>query len=213
MSVTLSHDDGMMRTRSFMIERLQNNGIYSSALLEAMSIVPRHIFVSEALRFRAYDDRSLPIGEGQTISKPSIIALMVQALNLTGNESVLEIGTGSGYQTAILSLLAGKVTSMERVEMLYRRARNVLMQLNVLNTICVHSSDFNEIPGTFDSIIVAAGASIFPEDLLEKLNDYGTLIIPVSKQGRHVIKRFVKRNGTIIQENIGDATFVPYVVD
>jgi len=169
--------------------------------------------VSEALRFHAYDDRSLPIGHGQTISKPSVIASMVQSLGLTGDERVLEIGTGSGYQSAILSRLAGSVVTMERIDELCTRARALLFGLGYRNIQFLHSGDFNDAPGAFDAVIVAAGADILPVSLFGKIVPGGRLIIPVGSRSGHRIKKFImKRDGSVVEEDLGAATFVPYVV-
>ncbi|MCP4137752.1 MAG: protein-L-isoaspartate(D-aspartate) O-methyltransferase [bacterium] len=206
-------NDSMEYTRRGMVEDLARKGVYSSTVLDAIFALPRQLFVSEALRYRAYDDTSLPIGFGQTISKPSVIAKMVQALGLTGTERVLEIGTGSGYQTALLASLCKSLVSMERIEALYLRARNVLLSLNYPNITLLHNDDFNETEGAFDAIIVAAGAEILPMDIFAKLNTGGVLVIPVGSSTGHLIKRFIKKNDdTFIEEDIGEALFVPYIV-
>lgn len=199
--------------RESMIGALKKKGISSGSVLQAMACVPRHLFVSEALRFHAYNDISLPIGHGQTISKPSVIAKMVQSLGLTGDERVLEIGTGSGYQSAILSSLAGLVVTMERIEELANRARGLLFGLGYRNIQFIHSGDFNEVQGAFDAVIVAAGADILPVSLFDKITTGGRLIIPVGNRRGHRIKKFiVKQNGVVVEEDIGEATFVPYVI-
>ena len=178
-----------------------------------MSEMPRHFFVSEALKYRAYDDTSLPIGFGQTVSKPSVIAKMIQSINLSGEERVLEIGTGSGYQSALLSSLAKEVVSLERIKELYLRARNLLFEFKISNVKLIHSDDFNEARDFFDAIIVAAGAEILPNDLLKKLVPGGILVIPVGNSSGHLIKKFIKKSDDLfVEENIGTATFVPYIV-
>ncbi|MBN2158302.1 MAG: protein-L-isoaspartate(D-aspartate) O-methyltransferase [Spirochaetes bacterium] len=198
--------------RQGLISALRKKGISSSSVLEAMASVPRHLFVSEALRFHAYDDSSLPIGHGQTISKPSVIATMVQSLGLTGDERVLEIGTGSGYQSAVLSRLADSLVTMERIGELINRARALLFGLGYKNIQFVHSGDFNQAEGMFDAVIVAAGADLLPVSLFDKLVPGGRLVIPVAGRPGHRIKKFVrKRDGSVVEEDIGAATFVPYV--
>jgi len=195
-----------------LIATLRQKGILSGAVLEAMSAVPRHLFVSEALRFRAYDDISLPIGFGQTVSKPSVIGRMVQALDLTGEERVLEIGTGSGYQSAIISLLAKSLVTMERIEELFRRARNILTRLKHMNVRCIHTGDFNDTDGAFDAVIVSAGIDAVPSDLFRKVSIGGTLIVPVACGSGHRIKKFtIKGSGSAIEDDIGEAVFVPYI--
>ncbi len=205
--------DRMEKARIGMVNRLRDGGISSGSVLEAMYHVPRHMFVSEALCYRAYDNTSLPIGFGQTISTPSVVASMVQALRLTGDERVLEIGSGSGYQAAVLAELSKHVIAMERIEGLAERSRGVLFARKYTNVQVVHSGDFNDIEGTFDRIIVAAGVEIFPGELLAKLNDQGILVIPVGGGGSdHQIRRYVKKNADdYFEEEIGRATFVPYI--
>ncbi len=204
--------DSMYRPRLAMVEKLHQKGISSGSVLEAMLKVPRHLFVSDALCYRAYDDTSLPIGFGQTISTPSVVASMVQSLKLTGDEKVLEIGSGSGYQAAVLSELSSAVTAMERIPELAERSRTVLGSLGYMVRI-VTGDDFNEIDSFFDRIIVAAGVSLMPYNLLEKLEPGGILVIPVNENGRgHNIKRFVrKKDNDFFEEVIGMATFVPYI--
>ena len=205
--------DDRSYVRKNLLQELGRRGVASNKVLEVMDQVPRHIFVSEALRYSAYHDTSLPIGFGQTISKPSVIARMVQALDLMGTERVLEIGTGSGYQTAILARPAESVVSMERIQELSIRARSVLAGLGLTNVKAMHSGNFHETEGDFDAIVVAAGADIFPVDLLEKLRPGGTLVIPVGIEGEHRITRYRKDfRGNIMEEVIGEATFVPLIL-
>ena len=180
-----------------------------------MERVPRHQFVSEALRYRAYEDISLPIGFNQTISRPSTIARMVQALNLMGDERILEIGTGSGYQSAVIAEIVLSIVTMERIEELHKRAKDVLLfKLGYKNIKLIHCENIYEGGELFDGIIVSAGAKIFPVELLEKLKSNGTLVIPLEKNGRHRIFRYTKKNGDrIIEDDLGDAFFVPLVLD
>jgi protein-L-isoaspartate(D-aspartate) O-methyltransferase len=207
----------MFNARRNMVIKLEQKGISSGSVLNAMMAVPRDRFVSEALRYRAYDDTSLPIGFGQTISTPSVVASMVQSLRLTGDESVLEIGSGSGYQAAVLAELARSVTGMERISELAERSKIVLNELgyNINDVNIVNSDNFNNVDGMFDRIIVSAGVRILPEYLLSKLKDGGILVIPVDENGtNHHINRYVKKSSTdYFEEVIGRATFVPYIVD
>ncbi len=206
------NSDSMYRPRLAMVEKLQQKGISSGSVLEAMLRVPRHLFVSDALCYRAYDDTSLPIGFGQTISTPSVVASMVQSLKLTGDEKVLEIGSGSGYQAALLAELSSSVTAMERIPELAERSRSVLGSLGYTVRV-ITDDDFNVIDSVFDRIIVAAGVAIMPYNLLEKLEPGGILVIPVNENGSgHRIKRFVrKKDNDYFEEVIGMATFVPYI--
>ena len=212
--ILFQNKDRMFNARRNMVIKLEQKGISSGSVLNAMMTVPRDRFVSEALCYRAYDDTSLPIGFGQTISTPSVVASMVQSLKLIGDESVLEIGSGSGYQAAVISELARNVTGMERIPELAQRSKIVLRELGY-NVNIVNSDNFNIIDDMFDRIIVSAGVRILPEYLLSKLKDGGILVIPVDENGaNHHINRYVKKNSAdYFEEVIGRATFVPYIVD
>jgi len=170
------------RERERMVEeQLVRRGITDARVLEAMRKVPRHLFVEEALRDRAYGDHPLPIGEGQTISQPYIVAIMTQLLHLTGSEKVLEIGTGTGYQTAVLAELARRVCSVERIASLAARARATLEAMGYTN-VWVRTADGtfgwpDEAP--FDRILVSAAAPAVPEPLFEQLVEGGRMVLPV----------------------------------
>lgn len=170
------------RDRERMVaEQLVRRGITDQRVLEAMRKVPRHLFVEEALRDRAYGDYPLPIGEGQTISQPYMVGIMTQLLRLTGQEKVLEIGTGSGYQTAVLAELARRVCSVERIPSLAARARVTLEALGYTN-VWVRTADGtlgwpDEAP--FDGVVVSAGAPSVPEPLFEQLAEGGRMVVPV----------------------------------
>ncbi len=197
-----------------MISSIVSSGVYSESVIRAMKNVPRHFFVSQALRYKAYDDTSLPIGLGQTISRPSIIGIMVQAAGLSGNKRVLEIGTGSGYQSAILGEIAEYVVTIERIKELSDRARRIIFKLGYSNIRILHTDDFSEADGLFDSIIVAAGARNLPEDIFDKLVEGGVLIIPLFNGSTCIIKKFIKMGrdrDNILSEDIGIAPFVPYI--
>jgi len=170
------------RDRERMVEgQLVRRGITDERVLEAMRKVPRHLFVEEALRDRAYGDYPLPIGEGQTISQPYMVGIMTQLLRLTGQEKVLEIGTGSGYQTAVLAELARRVCSVERIPSLAARARATLEALGYTN-VWVRTADGtlgwpDEAP--FDGVVVSAGAPSVPDPLFEQLAEGGRMVVPV----------------------------------
>ena len=164
-------------------EQLVRRGITDARVLDAMRKIPRHVFIEEALRDRAYGDHPLPIGEGQTISQPYMVAAMTQLLELEGTEKVLEIGTGSGYQTAILATLARRVCSVERLPALAARARRVLEELGSTNVI-VKTGDGSfgwpdEAP--FDRVLVTAGAPQVPAPLFQQLAEGGRLVVPVGE--------------------------------
>ena len=170
------------RERERMVEeQLVRRGITDARVLEAMRKIPRHLFVEEALRDRAYGDHPLPIGEGQTISQPYIVGIMTQLLHLTGSEKVLEIGSGSGYQTAVLAELARRVCSVERIASLAARARATLEAMGYTN-VWVRTADGtfgwpDEAP--FDRILVSAAAPAVPEPLFDQLVEGGRMVLPV----------------------------------
>lgn len=170
------------RTRTRMIERLRSQGITDEVVLAAISAVPRHIFVDEALASRAYDDVSLPIGHSQTISQPYIVARMIELLrNGKQLNRVLEVGTGCGYQAAVLGQVAREVYSVERIQPLYRRATVSLKELQVRNVILSYADGTMGRPeiAPFDGIIMAAAATHVPQALLEQLAVGGRMILPL----------------------------------
>lgn len=201
--------------RRRMVEReLQGRGILDQRVLDAMLGVPRHLFVEEALQGRAYGDAPLPIGEKQTISQPYIVALMTEALELSGGERILEIGTGSGYQAAVLARIVSRVFSVERFPSLARRARRVLDQIGCTNVnIKVTDGTFGwEESAPFDGIIVTAGAPSVPENYLSQLSIGRHLIIPLGPLDNQVLNRITKTaETTYSQERLLDCRFVPLV--
>jgi protein-L-isoaspartate(D-aspartate) O-methyltransferase len=207
--------DGFIQARNRMIDEIRRTGISSGRVLEAMRKVPRHLFVSEALRYRAYDDRPLPIGFNQTITKPSTVAKMVQSLGINGSERVLEIGTGSGYQASVLAELASSLVTIERIEELHKRAVDILLlDLNYKNIKLIRTANFHNAEGLFDAIIVSACTDIVPDELLDKLNDNGVLISPVADRAGQKLKRLQKTGGKIVvDEEYGEALFVPLILD
>lgn len=194
-------------------EQLISRGIKDKHVLDAMGKVPRHFFLEEALWERAYGDHALPIGEKQTISQPYMVALMTEALELKGNERVLEIGTGSGYQTAILAELAAKVYSIERIKVLAQRARKILDELNYLNIVIkVFDGTYgwpDEAP--FDAIIVTAGAPAIPQIFIEQLKNAGRIVIPVGDRYSQVLKKAVKMQDGIVSADLTNCLFVPLI--
>jgi protein-L-isoaspartate(D-aspartate) O-methyltransferase len=183
------------RERERMVdEQLVRRGIADARVLDAMRKVPRHRFVEEALRDRAYGDHPLPIGEGQTISQPYMVAAMTQLLQLVGTEKVLEIGTGSGYQTAILAELARRVCSIERLPALAGRARRILEELGYTNAVVKIADGTYGWPdeAPFDRILVTAGAPAVPAPLFQQLAEGGRLVVPIGDpQGQtlHVVDK------------------------
>jgi len=205
------------RTRSRMIERLRNDGIRDEVVLSAMNAVPRHIFVDEALAIRAYDDVPLPIGNGQTISQPWVVARMSElARNGRALDTVLEIGTGCGYQTAVLAHLATTVYTVERIAALVNKARRNLTSLKLRNVRLKHgdgSADLGE-PLEVDAIVVTAGATHVPTPLIRYLKPGGRMVIPLasSEEGERGIQRLtvIEASASGIREQTFDAVrFVP----
>jgi protein-L-isoaspartate(D-aspartate) O-methyltransferase len=194
-------------------EQLVPRGITDPRVLAAMGKVPRHYFVEEALRGEAYNDNPLPIGERQTISQPYIVALMSQALELRGSETVLEIGTGSGYQTAILAELARKVFSIERVRALFQRARRVLDELKYFNVVLKVYDGTQGWPeeGPFEAIIVTAASPEVPSPLLNQLALNGRLIIPVGDRYSQILKKIIKTEKGYDEEDLGGVRFVSLI--
>lgn len=194
-------------------EQLEARGISDQRVLAAMGEVPRHLFVESALADRAYEDRALPIGERQTISQPYMVALMTQALALTGSERVLEIGTGSGYQAAILAHLASRVYSVERIKPLADRARELLDRLKLFNVVIkVFDGSFGwpeEAP--FDAILVTAGAPAVPQPLIDQLKEGGRLVAPVGDRQDQRLIKVVKRSTGVQSTVLTDCAFVPLI--
>ena len=199
-------------SRKQMVERqIVAQGVKDARLIAAMKKVPRHLFVPEALQYQAYEDHPLPIGDGQTISQPYMVALMTEALELKGGERVLEIGTGSGYQAAILAELCGKVFTVERIDKIARRARQTLDDLKYHN-IAVRIGD-----GTlgwaeyapYDRIIVTAGAPELPKAYWEQLAEGGRIAIPVGDREEQSLIIIDKKNGKELRRDFGGCVFVP----
>ena len=178
-------------------EQLIPRNITDSRVLAAMEEVPRHLFVEEALQAQAYGDFPLPIGEGQTISQPYIVALMSQMLNLLGQEKVLEIGTGCGYQTAVLARLCNRVYSLERIKKLLAKARNNLDRVQCFNAICKAADGTLgwQEHAPYDAIIVTAGGPEIPQALTDQLADPGVMVIPVGDRHTQVLTKVLKSNG------------------
>jgi protein-L-isoaspartate(D-aspartate) O-methyltransferase len=204
------------RTRERLVRRLAKHGITNHFILDRIRAVPRHLFVDEALQSRAYEDSALPIGQGQTISQPYVVALMTQALLDDEGEirplgKVLEVGTGCGYQTAILSGLVGQIYTIERIRGLMRSARTRLGELGLTNIRYRHGDGMRGWPGQapFDGILVAAAPAGVPDQLLDQLAVGGRLIIPVGPPGRQELIRVTRTPDSLEQENLCAVSFVP----
>jgi protein-L-isoaspartate(D-aspartate) O-methyltransferase len=194
-------------------EQLVARGIKDPRVLSAMGRVPRHLFIEEALRDRAYGDHALPIGEHQTISQPYMVALMSESLALKGSERVLEIGTGSGYQTAVLAELAARVCSVERIAGLADRARRLLASLGYRNvTIKMFDGTYGwKEQSPFDAVLVTAGSPEVPAPLIEQLKEGGRMIIPVGDRTTQVLKKVTKTAAGIELSSITGCVFVPLI--
>lgn len=211
MAGTVEPSFGGARRR--LIEALQEKGIKDLGVLRAIDVVPRHKFVPESTRHRAYEDAALPIGSGQTISQPYVHARALELLQLTGKERVLEIGTGSAYQTALLAELAAQVFSIERVAALLDRSRLLLSELGVRNVSLLLGDgtlgwrDY----APFDAIVVGAGAPHVPPALEEQLAEGGRLLLPIGDREEQVLAVFTKHDGVLERRDITPVRFVPLI--
>ncbi|MEE2763647.1 MAG: protein-L-isoaspartate(D-aspartate) O-methyltransferase [Pseudomonadota bacterium] len=198
------------RTRLRLVQRLREAGIESDRVLEVIADVPRHIFLDEALSHRAYEDTSLPIGHGQTLSQPYIVARMTELLLAHSPKRVLELGTGSGYQTAVLSQLFEEIYSVERIRPLQDRARDRLRQLNARNVLLKHADGGMGWPdrGPFEGIIVTAAPVEVPKELLAQLGDGGVLIAPVGEEQQTLVQ-VVRRGERFDFKELEPVHFVP----
>jgi protein-L-isoaspartate(D-aspartate) O-methyltransferase len=204
-------ENEMRGARRRLVETLQEQGIHDLSVLHAIDQVPRHLFVPTGVRHRAYEDSALPIGNGQTISQPSIHARYLELLKLTGKEKVLEIGTGSGYQTALLAKLASQVFSIERVAPLLDTARETLRQLNISNVSFLLGDGtlgWRQY-GPYDAILVGAAAPNVPETYKEQLAEGGKLLIPIGNMEEQVLYLGIKRGEDLEMHEIAPVRFVP----
>ncbi len=200
------------RTRDRLVQRLREQGIANLSVLERIRNVPRHIFVDEALGSRAYEDTALPIGYGQTISQPYIVARMTEALLQGGAaENVLEVGTGCGYQTAVLAPLVGRLYTIERIEPLLARARERLKELGIRNVRFRHGDGTLgwSAHAPYDGILVAAAPLTVPETLIGQLRVGGRLIVPIGPEGEQELVRFTRGEPRVERESLGPVAFVP----
>ena len=200
--------------RKIMVEtQIIPRGIKDKRVIKAMGDIPRHEFVPKNLKIYSYDDNPLPISEGQTISQPYMVALMSECLELKGNEKVLEIGTGSGYQTAVLSILAKKIYSIEIKKTLHNQAKKTIEKLNYKNIELIYGDGsigyIKEAP--YDRIIVTAAAKKVPQELKKQLKDGGILVIPVGAESIQILTKIKKIKGKFIKESITPCRFVPLI--
>jgi protein-L-isoaspartate(D-aspartate) O-methyltransferase len=213
LNVAYAGDRYLLQRQRMVADQLTRRGIQSPRVLRAIEKIPRHRFVEEALAGRAYGDHPLPIGEGQTISQPYIVALMTEALELAGHERVLEIGTGSGYQTAVLAELCNKVYSVERLKGLADRAIRVLDSLGYYNVL-VHVGDGtlgwrDEAP--FDAVIVTAGAPAIPDAIVDQLALNGRMVLPVGDAFSQTLQKGIRTDAGMRWQDLGGCVFVKLV--
>jgi protein-L-isoaspartate(D-aspartate) O-methyltransferase len=204
--------DGEMRgSRRRLVEALREKGIADLAVLRAFEQTPRHLFVPTGVRHRAYEDSALPIGNGQTISQPSIHARYLEILGLTGREKVLEVGTGSGYQTVLLAHLAAQVFSIERIASLMQGARENIARAGVRNVSLLTGDGtlgWREY-APYDAILVSAGSPTIPQPLVDQLAEGGRLLIPLGGQDVQTLVVLTRKQGNILREDMLPVRFVP----
>jgi protein-L-isoaspartate(D-aspartate) O-methyltransferase len=197
--------------RRRLVETLQDNGIRDLAVLHAIAETPRHLFIPTGVRHRAYEDSALPIGNGQTISQPSVHAMYLQLLKLTGEEKVLEIGTGSGYQTALLSRLAAQVFTIERIAALLEGAKAILQEIGVRNVsylIGDGTLGWRQF-APYDAILVGAAAPELPKTYVEQIGEGGQILIPLGDREEQTLFMFTKRGDQLEKTEIAPVRFVP----
>lgn len=196
-----------------LIETLREKGIRDLAVLHAFELTPRHQFIPSGLRHRAYEDSSLPIGSGQTISQPSIHARYLEILELTGRERVLEIGTGSGYQTVLLAHLVEQVFSIERIPVLYQHAREAIHRAGANNVAMLLGDGtlgWREY-APYDAILVSAGAPAVPEPLLQQIAEGGRMLVPVGTREEQHLYLYRRTKGQLERQEVAPVRFVPLV--
>jgi protein-L-isoaspartate(D-aspartate) O-methyltransferase len=205
--------DTLIAKKNMVDEQLVRRGIKDQRVLNAFLEVPRHKFVEEYLKYKAYDDYPLSIGYGQTISQPYMVALMTEAINPQPAERILEIGTGSGYQAAILSRLCTAVYTIERISALASRARKALDDLGYFNVHIRLGDGTMGLPqdAPYDGIIVTAGAPHVPESLIGQLREDGRLIIPIGDEGIQDLKRIIRTKDGVKEESLGGCRFVKLI--
>jgi protein-L-isoaspartate(D-aspartate) O-methyltransferase len=206
-------DEYSISAQNMVSEQIESRGVRDEKVLDAFRRVPRYRFVEEALKRQAYNDHPLPIGSGQTISQPFIVALMTEALELSGTEKVLEIGTGSGYQTAILAELAGHVYSVERIETLAKRSKSLLLELGYTNiTIKIDDGTHGwREHAPYDAVIVTAASPDVPGPLVDQLADGGRLVIPVGGRVSQELVKLTRKGDKTKRTHMGDCRFVKLI--
>ncbi len=199
--------------RKRLVETLRKKGISDDDVLDAISVLPRHFFLDKAFEEIAYQDKPFPIGNEQTISQPYTVAYQTQLLGIKKRDKILEIGTGSGYQAAILAILGARVFTIERQEDLYRKTRQLLDDIGLGRIRCYYRDGYKGLPefAPFDGIIVTAGAEEVPEALLNQLAVGGKLIIPVGGDGQEMFRYTKEEDGGFKAEKLAECRFVPFL--
>lgn len=209
-------NEDYLEKRMIMVRRqIENRGIHDDAVIAAMKTVERHLFIPEAYRHAAYGDHPLPIGDRQTISQPYIVALMTEVLELENEDKVLEVGTGSGYQAAILAEICDSVFSIEIYESLFRNAGQLLSSLNYDNIVLKHGDGYKGWPehAPFDAIIVTCAPTHVPPALEYQLAEGGKMVIPTGSEYKQELILLTKKDGKLIEEDIVPVRFVPMIRD
>lgn len=193
---------------------LRDSGITDNKILSAIEVIPRELFIPESFHDQSYENMALPIGNGQTISQPIIVALMTQNLNLNKRHKVLELGTGSGYQTAILSKLSRRVYSIERIKLLLLKAENIFSKLHI-NNIVTKVGDGNKgwiEQKPFDRIIITAATKTLSFEIINQLKNDGIIIAPmIQNNNKQILKKYVKKDNKLIDYDITEVSFVPNI--
>ena len=201
--------------RNLLVEKLRLKGIKNKAVLDAISKVPRHLFMDSSFSDHAYQDKAFPISSGQTISQPYTVAFQTELLNISSGDKVLEIGTGSGYQAAVLCEMGIRVYTIERIKSLFLKSKSFLASINYHPKRIIYGDGFQgyDEKAPYDAIIVTAGSNEIPKDLVSQLKNGGVMVIPIGNSSQKMIKNFKKNNDDVEINEFGDFKFVPMLKD
>jgi len=201
--------------RNLLVEKLRLKGIKNEAVLDAISKVPRHLFMDSSFSDHAYQDKAFPISSGQTISQPYTVAFQTELLNVSSGDKVLEIGTGSGYQAAVLCEMGIRVYTIERIKSLFLKSKSFLASINYHPKRIIYGDGFQgyDEKAPYDAIIVTAGANEIPKDLVTQIKNGGVMVIPIGNSSQKMIQYFKKNTGEVEINEFGDFKFVPMLKD
>lgn len=201
--------------RNLLVEKLRLKGIKNEAVLDAISKVPRHLFMDSSFSDHAYQDKAFPISSGQTISQPYTVAFQTELLNVSSGDKVLEIGTGSGYQAAVLCEMGIRVYTIERIKSLFLKSKSFLASINYHPKRIIYGDGFQgyDEKAPYDAIIVTAGANEIPKDLVAQIKNGGVMVIPIGNSSQKMIQYFKKNTGEVEINEFGDFKFVPMLKD